>query len=254
MDNPSAIKPKYPLPKKYLATVSGNKYLNKSVIRLDLKLKEPDTIDFLPGQFISIKVGEGTFRAYSVCSDAEIKDRLSLVIAVSHEGVGSCYVRGLKIDDQLEFIGPSGRYVLPETLTKNLVFISTGTGLAPQVAMLHRLPSIKYRGNITLYQGFRNNEESMLIEELDSFTHKLKHFKYYLCLSKQDLENNTNPRILPGRVNINISLDQTKETQYFICGNPNMVKEVTELLLSIGIPQNAIFYEHFTASTPKTSN
>ena len=146
--------------------------------------------------------------------------------------------------------GPSGRFVLPEQLAAKLVFIATGTGIAPFISMIDYLQKNKCSSNINLYFGVRNEQELFGLAYLENFKNTLASFDYVLCYSQQTPTNTTGHSYL-GRVTLAVDLADIKETQYFLCGNPHMITEMTETLLKKGVLGTDIFYEKFTVSLPK---
>ena len=125
------------LPKKRLAFVENKIQLTDKVCELTLRHHEP--MNFVPGQFINLHPLPNVYRAYSIASIADDNRHIKLLIENGHEGIGSNYVKLLKIEDQVDFIGPSGRLKLKEPLNTKLYFFATGTGIAPFISMFHKL-------------------------------------------------------------------------------------------------------------------
>ena len=100
-------------PKIYTANVVSLKKLNKKVVKIDLKNISTTKFIYLPGQYISVQVDQKTYRSYSLYSDDITNQSFSIIAAIEHEGVGSNFLRGLTQGQTVNFIGPSGRFVLP---------------------------------------------------------------------------------------------------------------------------------------------
>jgi len=234
----------FPKPLKHAAVVESKKTLNSKVVEFVFKLTSPPEIAFLPGQFINLKVGETCFRSYSISSDAGIKDSISILAAVDHDGIGSNYLKNLSVGQEITFIGPSGRFILPELLAESLVFIATGTGIAPILSMLSSLSHSKCESAIKVYFGVKVCEEIFKKDILDKMASELPNFSYEICMSReQATEKNTKQ----GRVTNFIEI-QRENTQYLICGHPDMVQDTLNMLVENGIPANNIFHEMFTVS------
>src|SRR5882762_3138358 len=95
--------------------------------------------DFEPGQFISIfaeKEGKRISRPYSIASWPENKDYLELCIKIVEGGFMSNYLYHVPPGTKLQSIGPLGRFVIPEPIQYDTVFVATGTGVAPFISML----------------------------------------------------------------------------------------------------------------------
>jgi len=88
--------------------------------------------DFEPGQFISIfaeKDGKRISRPYSIASWPENKDYLELCIKIVEGGFMSNYLYHVSPGTKLQSIGPLGRFVIPEPIRYDTVFVATGTHL-----------------------------------------------------------------------------------------------------------------------------
>ena len=253
------ITPKIDIPKNISVTPQRFEFslmqkamLNEKVMLLKLSLLNPPEINFTSGQFLNIKVNDKQYRSYSISSSSSEKKSVEIIAAVGHEGIGANYFKSLKVGDKGEFIGPSGKFILPQVLSSNLVFIATGTGISPLISMLRTLNERDCKSNIQLIFGIRNQSELFLLDEIKSFEKSKLTFKYLVCFSQlpqESVENSVN-----GRVTDFIPMDN-KESQYFICGNPYMVQDVTTLLESKQIPQENIFHEKFTVvNAPKIEN
>lgn len=223
--------------------IKSKEWANEKVLEVVLELIEDKPFEFESGQFVSLKVSPVNFRAYSIASDYKNPRQITLLAAAAHEGLGSNYLRESAVGTETVFVGPSGKFFLPQNFKNNLIFVSTGTGLAPFLAMFYKLRDLNYSGNITLLQGIRNKSELLKLDMLDQFKSDLENFNYKICMSE---ETETKDYCVAGRVTEHIVVDQFFNTQYFLCGHPSMVAEVNETLLSEGVLETDIFKEKFT--------
>src|SRR6476659_1122349 len=120
----------------FQATVSLIRDLTHDVRELELTLREPKEIAFKAGQFISFDVPKDGFpypvtRPYSIASPPFISDRLLLLFNLIPGGPGSTYLHGLREGDPMTFKGPAGSFFLRDDLNKRILFVATGTGIAP---------------------------------------------------------------------------------------------------------------------------
>ncbi len=235
-------------PQKFSTTVKNKVLLNQKVARLDLDLLSPTEIFFQAGQFISLKVSETAYRSYSISSSMFEHRKLSIIVGIGHDGVGSNFVKNLQIGDTVEFVGPSGRFVLPEKPKENLVFIATGTGISPMLSMIDALLKNSSSSNISLVFGIRDKSELFLEEHIRTLKVEHKNFDYKIFFSQVLPTNIENA--YKGRVTDNIDFSKTESSQYFICGNPYMVQDTIKLLIEKGAKDEDIFHEKFTVSSP----
>lgn len=238
----------FPTPRKITAKLVRKENLNKKVAMIELG--GIDNFEFLPGQFISLKVSDKNFRSYSIASSASERDSIKLIVSIGHRGLGSDFINNAQVGDQMEFVGPSGRFVLPEQLSDKLIFVATGTGLAPILSMLFKLKEDGYKGRVELLFGVRDHSESFYEKVLSDLFTSLQNSDYKICFSQESGVDGSHFEI--GRVTSFLTID--KNAQYYICGNPFMVQDVSQTLLSQEVPSQNIYHEKFTVSVPKPAN
>ncbi|KKT69751.1 MAG: hypothetical protein UW65_C0013G0001, partial [candidate division WWE3 bacterium GW2011_GWB1_44_4] len=70
-------------------------------------------------------------------------------------------------------------------------------------------------------------------------------FNYTICLSQDKVD--ASPYVY-GRVTDRlraVSDEQLKAPQFYLCGNPNMIKDAINILTGRGVLESAIFHEKF---------
>lgn len=222
------------------AKVVAKEWISSKVLEIVFTNDEP--MKFIPGQFISLNVAEFKYRAYSLCSAGDDEKKFTLIADAAHEGLGSNYLRNSNIGDAVTFIGPSGKFQLVEPIPSNLVFLATGTGLAPFISMFYELKDMETDVNIHLYFGVRKEENIFYIDKLEEFKKTMRNFDYTLCLSQPTSlwEGNV------GRINDYIRLLDIKNTHVYLCGNPFMIDDNLKKLYELGMNESNVFYEKFT--------
>ena len=101
------------------------------------RMENPQHVSFTPGQFISIDV-DGTRRSYSVASPASNKTHIDFLVDVAPGGPGSKFFMSKQPGDTISGIGPMGNFTLVQD-DGVMVFLATGTGVAPFKSMLDTL-------------------------------------------------------------------------------------------------------------------
>lgn len=231
----------FPKPGMHTGFVNKITEIAENTLEINLKLNSASNFSFISGQFINIKVSPTAFRSYSLSSDYKNHSEIEIIATIAHEGVGSNYLKHLRVGDKVTFIGPAGRFVLPETLAPEIVLIATGVGVAPFKSILYKLMDLNPNSAITLFYGIRNEKDQILKQFLNNSEAILKKFKYYVCVSQPD------PRYtgLEGRVTDYYKINDHNNCQVFLCGNPNMVKEMHSKLLNNGVKDSQIYHEKF---------
>ena len=119
-------------------TFLSKKVLSEDVYEFTFQCSDPQTYDFLPGQYLILifsKDGKIIRKFYSISSSNKIKDKIEFVVKIIENGLGSSYLMNLKEGDNVEFQGPAGLFYLKQD--KNLkIFVATGTGIAPMISMI----------------------------------------------------------------------------------------------------------------------
>lgn len=211
-------------------------YPETYVIRFTFE-HEP-VIDFEPGQFMSIfaeKEGKRISRPYSIASWPENKDHLEICLKVVEGGFMSNYLHRVPSGTKLQMIGPLGRFVLPEPIQYDTVFVATGTGIAPFISMLGRIwaEGLDNGHEFSVVFGVRYTHDLIYRDLMEKWERKHPNFHFYPTVSRPETPE------WKGRVGyvqkiIQNELGDYHEKQVFICGLHNMVEEVKTLCEQLG--------------------
>jgi len=199
------------------------------------------------GQFTRIGLNiddELVTRSYSYAS-APQEDLLEIIYVNVPNGTLSPKLHELKIGDKVSVMKQAiGYFTLDEIPDgKNLWMLATGTALGVFLAMLKTLLPWKRFEKIILIHSVRYSEELIyqdLIEEL-----KQSHpdqLIYIGAVTRCKVEGSYNNRITKGfstgefENHTKIKIDE--DSQFMICGNPEMIKETTEILKGFGLNKN----------------
>jgi ferredoxin-NADP reductase len=219
-----------------------------SLTLLSIKLIEPDMKPFRPGQFCSIRVAEGYFRAYSIASDYKNFSEYKFLISTGHEGVGANYFKNIKIGDEVNFLGPNGHFFIKTPVAENIIFCATGTGIAPFIPMIEFLVDNKCDSKIAFIHGMKHENNLEFYNKLHlEFKSKCPNFISKFYVSKP---NSVSDKFNSGRITDEIKkidLSKHQKTQFYLCGHPDMVHEITTYLLENGISEENIISEEFTS-------
>ena len=231
-------------PKKVKARVVEKKMLNDKILFLKLENVEPDEVVFKAGQFISVEVGDGLYRSYSICSATSDVKHIELVAPVGHDGVGAKFLKGLSVGNEVTYIGPSGKFILVDPLPEEIVLLATGTGIAPFISYLYSLKD--YAGKVRLYWGNRRAKDVFYEDLLQDIARSMNGFEYEIYLSSGDIS-----KYKAGRITQVVSDLEGSAAAYYLCGHPAMVEEVSGLLLAEGVLESNIHFEKFTSAKGK---
>src|SRR3990172_2154938 len=136
--------------------------------------KEGEVFEFKAGQYATLGLDVGDEfvpRAYSIASSPYAREYLEFYINVITEGKLTPALFAMHTGDEVYYMGPKGLFTLAKTSTERLLFIATGTGLAPYMSMLRMLHQDQRAGKtqgriITLVHGVRFSDNLGYLEEL----------------------------------------------------------------------------------------
>lgn len=219
--------------------LAGNNFL----VRIGFEEK----VDFIPGQYTSLKVtAEGLRRSYSVASIPG-ETSIDLLVDVSPMGDGSKYILGLMVGDEVEVLGFLGSFTVdPLRLLKikQLIFLATGTGIAPLKPMIEDLLYKKhFTGEVRLVWGMRYEEDLYWLKEMDNINRDFDNFKFDIVLSKPG-KDWPGFKGHVGDVTNGLNLGWP-ETLAYLCGSPEMITDMERKLIEKGVPEDQIFYEKY---------
>jgi len=219
-----------------------------SLLKLTIKLINPEIKPFRPGQFVTFRISEGIFRAYSIASDYKNFSEYSFLISIGHEGIGANYFKSIEVGEEVDFLGPNGHFKIESPVSDNIVILATGTGIAPFIPMLEFLFDNNCNSKIALIHGIKNEANLNFYQKIHKeLGEKCENFISYMYVSRPETTSNL---FIKGRVSDEVKkLDLIKhnKTQFYLCGHPDMVSEVTEYLLQAGISERNIISEVFTS-------
>lgn len=225
----------------------GLTYVNHIVFELP-----PDTFPFRCGQSAGVmplgddptKTEKGlantrySVRLYSIASPAggETGDGTKIAFIVTRDntwdgggeivyrGVCSNYMCDWRVGDVFEMTGPSGKHFhLPDELDTHLVFIATGTGIAPFRGMMMELEKMGYDKKIYLFFGVPYSDEVCYNDFFLDLERRMPNFHYYTAISREQKNSEGGKMYVGDRMAQH--LDEIAKLQkdgclFYICGGP----------------------------------
>jgi ferredoxin--NADP+ reductase len=188
----------------------------------------PRIFDFLPGQVVNIDLNN-TPRMYSIASGMK-ENVIKLLYDIKPLGKLTPLLKNLKKGDNIKISQPFGNFLCdPGTA----YWIASGTGIAPFYSM--------FRSGIgfdkILIHGGRTPESFYFRDELIKF---FKKENYICCCPKTNVEGLV-PKHLKEYLKEQNKLSTTEK--YYLCGSPEMVVDVRDILIAKQVPFNNIISE-----------
>jgi propane monooxygenase reductase subunit len=231
--------------------VVSNDHVTHDMRHLVVRLVEPETLKFFPGQYLDFAVpGTEETRSFSMANTSSREGgRLEFVIKVYPDGLFSKFLdTGLSVGDRLDVTGPFGVFTLRDAPDADLVFVGGGAGMAPILALLRSMAERGIRRKTTFYYGARRRKDLCFEEELRALEEKLADFRYVPALSEPADDEEWD-----GEVGLIIEVLRRCETglagaDAYVCGPPPMVEAALELLPALGVADKRVFYDKFTTT------
>lgn len=222
-------------PVQYKSVVQDLKQLTEDVRELTFKIQSPEGWDFKSGQYIQFFCPRDDnpkpiARMYSICSTPTEKGVAKIVYNYVG-GPGTRFLQALKVGQEVDFKGPFGHFTLKQDSTRDAVFISTGTGIAPFKAMLEEELAKGNKRNFVILWGLRHKTDVYYKEEFEALAKQYPNFKFYLTLSQEPTWDGMHGRVTSHIKTIFKSVDNI---EVYLCGSDAMIKDITEQLKSIG--------------------
>ena len=211
---------------------------------------------YYPGQFltISLKIGGKTVRrSYTIASSPTQLHYCALTIKREEQGLVSRYLHDeIKEADVLEVSGPNGKFTFTGEESDSLVLISGGVGITPMMSVVRYLTDIGWTKDLYFLYCCRTTNDFIFREELEQLQERHGNLHVFATMTRAA---GTVWMGLKGRFTAQLFshlLPDLTERRYHVCGPPEMMVAVLEMLDSLGVPKDQIKTEAFgPARKPK---
>jgi ferredoxin-NADP reductase len=220
-------------------------------------------LDYKAGQYAFFDIGgvsndpKGPIRHFTITSsptenfimlstrirDTPYKKRLSSL----EEGV------------KVKLRGPQGKFVLHEDYSKPAIFLSGGIGVTPFRSMIKYSTDKKLPVKIIMFDSNRDEKNILYKNEFDAFTNSNKNLRIIYTISEEESGREQEQisasnqwdgergRIDEAMLTKYLSDDDMKNSIFYTCGPPSMIKAMQKLLQDdLQIPKERIKIEEFT--------
>ena len=226
-------------------TAKTTSALNLSSKFHHLSFELNNDFDFIPGQYISVKVAPNTIRAYSIATRSD-KKHFDLLVDSRPGGPGSLFFENIKVGDSMEFLGPFGKFVFnPKDGSEEFLFMATGSGMSATRCLIDcALKELKITNKIKLYFGLTHESEVFWSEHLDELKKQYPNFSYEISVCDPTPAWQGNKGFITEL--IKRDYPNTEKVSAYLCGHRNMISDVTDLLIANGCHPDRIYTERFS--------
>lgn len=226
--------------------ISSIENVSSDILRVILRLPPTAEFEYIAGQYISVIGPNGVRRSYSLANAGSTENHLELHIRKVNGGAMSQYwFNHAKVNDLLRLHGPLGTFFLHNIEGMNLVFIATGTGIAPIKAMLeslHYTPTSLNPKSVTVYWGGRVPGDLYIDIRNIPGNHV-----FIPVLSRAEL-NWPGARGYVQDALLKSNLDMGN-TVVYACGSDIMIASAKKELTNMGLPLNKFRSDAFVTSS-----
>ena len=231
--------------------VVSNEHVTHDMRHLVVKLIEPTSIKFFPGQYVDFAVPDtDETRSFSMANISSLESgRLEFVIKVYPDGLFSDFLdTKVEVGDRLDITGPFGVFTLRDAPGSDLVFVGGGAGMAPILALLRSMADRGIERKATYYYGARRRRDLCFEDELRQLEQRMVNFRFVPALSEPDEADEWD-----GEVGLITDVLRRREGRLdradaYVCGPPPMVEAALELLPALGVVDRRVFYDKFTTT------
>ena len=212
-------------PPSRLSRVLANQVVSPSAFCLTL---ERAGLEFRAGELVGLHGRDPLdARDYTIAS-GEGDPHLRVLVRLIPHGALTPQLAALRPGDPVDITGPYGTFTVRDP-GRPLVFVATGTGIAPALAYRRSLPGL----NLTVLHGVARSEDLFFREEFEPST-------YWPCVSREPVEG------WQGRVTDRLAtLPLPEGADFYLCGANEMIYQAIELLTARGVPRDRMFHEPY---------
>jgi ferredoxin-NADP reductase len=218
------------------ARVRAVRVLAPAILEADFALLDPPTLDFEPGQWVSVPFGPKIVRAYSIASTPRTPSVVTLCADVAPDGLGSRWFRGLAAGQEVEFKGPLGGFVLGRAETRRPLFVAEEIGIVPIRSILADLDESGVERPATLVYQAREERDLVYDDEFRALARRRAGFAYH-------------PGVAAAGASLAALVDRpvpdVAGLVAYVAGGEATIARVREVLMAKGLERKAVKWEKF---------
>lgn len=234
-----------PTTKTFPCRINSIEKTTPDVLRITLRLPPTAEFNFIAGQYIDVIGPNGIRRSYSLANSNFDDKLLELHIkAVDGGAMSNYWFNQAKPNDLLRLNGPLGTFFLRDIAGLDLVFMATGTGIAPIKAMLETIDTLRQNEqprSTTVLWGARHEQDLYF-----DFT-KIKGMYRFLPTISRAKDQWQGARGYVQHVLISQFAD-LRNVAVYACGSETMIQSSKKLLTEAGLPNNRFYSDAFVCS------
>jgi Na+-transporting NADH:ubiquinone oxidoreductase subunit F len=236
---------------QYQATLTNVEDLTYDMKRFRFELTEPQTMDFVAGQYAQITCPpykgstEEVSRAYSIASDPSDNHFIELIVRRVPNGICTTWMFDyLKQGDPVQLTGPYGEFRMSDTQAP-MIFIAGGSGMAPFVSILHQMKNAGSARKADYFFGGNAVGDLCLAEQMAGFQKDLAGFQFIPVVARPQPQDGWQGQAGLVTEAVKRGFSDLSGHEGYLCGSPGMIDASIKVLMELKMPQNKIYYDKF---------
>lgn len=218
--------------------------LAEDVMEVSLRTPPSSKLRYLPGQYIDVIGKGGARRSYSIAHAPREDGVISLQVRRVEGGELSQYwFNEARTNDLLRLEGPLGTFCLRDTSARHMVFLATGTGIAPVKAMLEQLkvePMAHCYERISVYWGNRRASDIYWQPAIHDAG-----FTFIPVVSRDSEWTGRGGHVQSAAIE---DIGDFGDAVVYACGSDVMIQAARSALIAAGLPSNQFYSDAFVQS------
>lgn len=238
-----------------------NEKISPSTELITLKrIDEERPLSFQPGQYASLhylkRNKRSVSRCFSIVSSPLEQDFLQFSMRI--RGKFTKKISELNEGTLINIYGPFGGFIYNNLTDKEALFIAGGIGITPFISMLRYIDKINSSNKIKLIYSVANQDDIPFLDELTKIENKHPNIQIIYVVGSSETNKlkdlNTKPGFVTSDLINQLTNKDYSNKKFFICGPPNFIKIVFNILVSNNANKKNILTEAYTQSSPRQSS
>jgi CDP-4-dehydro-6-deoxyglucose reductase len=217
--------------------------ISSNVIELHLRIPPNAQFNFLSGQYINI-IKDDYKRSYSIANSNSVSNLVFFIKNYEGGRFSNYLFNESKINDLLRIEGPIGTFFYRHTSKKNIIFLATGTGIAPVKAILEQLDENNAEiidKTIYLFFGGRTEEDLFWKPNFNNIK-----VDFIPVLSRSTVDWKGEKGYIQDCI-LSKGIDLSDSVMY-ACGSENMIQDSSLLAIKNGLAEDTFYSDAFISS------
>lgn len=213
------------------------------------RFPRPAELDYKAGQFLFVTFkadGKELSKHFSFSSSPTEKTQIEFTKKLS-DSEFSAILRGLKKGDWARIDAPYGKFTF-EGKYKKIGLLGGGIGITPFMGICKYCTDMHLDTKITLLYGNRTEIDIVFRKEFEALQEQNKNLKVVFTLNEADSRWKGATGFITADM-IQKEIPDYKETVFYTCGPPAMVKVMEKLVEQLSLPKTQLKREYFTGYT-----